>query len=119
MEQIIVHELPRYLSLKDQNTLCSLNKEMYGKLRSITPFNKEMMGKKKVHRELSKATTNIFFWVEYLTGKTNRIRRWRKTTYFDENYIYYEDQGETLRLEKSKEESFPKYLWVIKYNNQD
>lgn len=59
MEQILFYELPRYLSLEDQNTLCSLNKEFYGKLRGITPSYEDIVKKWQVHVELMNVTDFI------------------------------------------------------------
>lgn len=59
MEQILFYELPRYLSLRDRNSLCLLNKEFYRKLHPCTPSWKEVEQKRKVNESLLQITQLI------------------------------------------------------------
>lgn len=80
MEQILIHELPRYLSLHDRNTLCSLNKKFYRKLRPITPSWEEVEQKKKVEHDLVQITQFIFICLHspFLQSKHLQLKKLRE-----------------------------------------
>lgn len=119
MEQIIVYELPRYLSLIDRNVLCSLNKEYYAKLRPITPRKEEIKLKQVIQKELKVVTRPLYNSTihncRFINEKIRRMFEGRRKTFnlwYDKvRYDYYMDDG-VLRTHLIVPKNYkPKYIW--------
>lgn len=124
MEQIVINELPRYLNLKDRNSLCYLNKEFYHQLRAITPSLKDIKRKEVVFKELISVTEDINFNLDifdYTIPHGFKIVRMRQSEIYRRSFnnekdeVYYHAvclPSERLLLLVPKD-SKHKYLWVI------
>lgn len=118
MEQVLIHEVFRYLDLKDRNTVCLLNKEMYGKLRPLTPPLNAIKKKQCLHRELLKVTASIHSRIAWYMGNKVpllrfKIMRFQRKGEKDEyDHLTYVSCQHPHHMMKSYGDKHP-YIWLI------
>lgn len=116
MEQILTQELPQYLSLRDRNNLCSVNKKYYQQLRPVTPSGIEVERKRKVDQELQIVTRPLYNSIDLecplFGGTVHRVTEYYRE-YYDHrydgaSYISKQRIGINLLVPKNYK---PKYIW--------